>query len=119
MAYLCIVKAVRVVYFILLVISAFAVSGCKGALSATEGGRDTASPVPVILDIDIGSSTDDLFAMQLLYRYQERGQCRILGMVVDRMGDSCAMLADLMNTYYGHPDIPIGLERTGIPAPVY
>ena len=30
----------------------------------------------VILDTDIGSSTDDLFALEMLYRYEEQGLCR-------------------------------------------
>ena len=28
----------------------------------------------VILDTDIGSSTDDLFAMEMLYRYEDEGR---------------------------------------------
>lgn len=36
-----------------------------------------------ILDTDIGSSTDDLFAMQMLYRYADEGKCKFLGVVVD------------------------------------
>ena len=62
----------------------------------------------VILDTDIGSSTDDLFTMMMLYRYQEKDGCRLLGVVVDREGEDCAACADVMNTYYGHGDIPIG-----------
>lgn len=69
---------------------------------------------PVILDTDIGSSTDDLFTMMMLYRYQELQKCRLLGVVVNREGEDCAACADVMNTYYGHGDIPIGLIRDGI-----
>ena len=32
----------------------------------------------IILDTDIASSTDDLFAMQLLYRYASQGRCLLL-----------------------------------------
>lgn len=68
----------------------------------------------VIFDTDLGSSTDDLFALEMLYRYQEEGRCKLLGVVVDREGEGCAAVADVMNTYFGHVDIPIGLERDGI-----
>ena len=71
----------------------------------------------IILDTDLGSSTDDLFSLQHLYLYHRQGACKLLGIVVDRMGENNAAIADLMNTYYGCPDIPIGLERTGIPDP--
>jgi hypothetical protein len=33
------------------------------------------------------------------------------------MGENNAAIADVMNTYYGCPGIPIGLERTGAPDP--
>ena len=72
----------------------------------------------VILDADLGSSTDDLFALEMLYRYQEQGRCKLLGVVVDRMGENNAAIADVMNTYFGHGDIPIGLERNGVQNPM-
>lgn len=82
--------------------------------------KETMTPEPqapavpqIILDTDIGSSTDDLFAMQLLYRYASQGKCQLLGVVVDRMGDTNAAVADLMNTYYGYPTLPLALERNG------
>lgn len=70
----------------------------------------------VILDTDIGNSTDDIFAMDLLYKMARRGEVEIKGIVVDRQGEGFAELADIMNTYYGFPDIPIGVERQGVTA---
>ena len=76
------------------------------------------SGVPlIILDTDIGSSTDDLFALEMLYRYEQEGRCRLLGLIVDREGEDCAALADVMNTYFGHANTPIGLIKEGIPKP--
>ena len=40
------------------------------------------SPVNVIIDADLGSSTDDLFALMLLYRYADMGLANILAVVV-------------------------------------
>ena len=83
-----------------------------------ETTQQQAADVPlIILDTDIGSSTDDLFAMEMLYRYEQQGRCRLLGIVVDRMGEDCATCADVMDTYFGRPDLPIGLERNGIENP--
>ena len=67
----------------------------------------------IILDADICSSTDDLFALEMLYRYEEQGECRLLGVVVDREGEANARFADVMDTYFGHADVPIGLVRNG------
>ena len=86
--------------------------------STTKNDIPVYTGVPlVILDTDIGSSTDDLFSLELLYRYEEQGLCRLLGVVVDREGEDCAACADVMNTYFGHPEVPIGLVREGIKNP--
>lgn len=82
--------------------------------SPDEGEQDYTGIPLVIFDTDIGSSTDDLFALEMLYRYEEEGRCKLLGVVVDREGEDCAALADVMNTYFGHANVPIALVRKGI-----
>ena len=79
-------------------------------------------PICIIYDTDIGSSTDDLFALKLLYYAADKGVVRLLGGTVCRE-DSAAnwepyvKLADLMNTYYGYPNLPLGVERNGVRKP--
>ena len=53
----------------------------------------------------------------LLYRYMDMKRCTLLGVVVDRMGAANADAVDVLNNFYGYPDIPIGLERAGIKDP--
>ena len=86
-------------------------AGCN---KNAEQQPSTADMPLVIIDTDIGSSTDDLFALEMLYRYEKQGLCRLLGVVVDREGTECAACADVMNTYFGRSDVPIGLVRNGI-----
>lgn len=104
----------------LLTLIAIATLATFGATSCSDSNEPqppyTDTPL-IILDTDIGSSTDDLFALELLYRYEQLHQCKLLGVVVDRMGEQCAAAADVMNTYFGRPDVPIGLVRNGIPSP--
>lgn len=73
--------------------------------------------IRIIYDCDMGSSTDDLFALMMLYRYMDMKRCTLLGVVVDRMNRANADAVDVMNNYYGYPDIPIGLEYTGVKSP--
>ncbi|MBO7539884.1 MAG: hypothetical protein J6T44_11435 [Prevotella sp.] len=74
--------------------------------------------VPLIIyDTDIGSSADVLFALEMLYRYEDEGRCRLLGVMVDREGERNAAFADVMNTYFSHGNVPIGLVRDGIKEP--
>ena len=69
--------------------------------------------IRIILDTDMGSSTDDLFALMMLHRYMDMQRCKLIGVIVDRMGRANADIVDVLDTYYGHPDIPIGLETQG------
>ena len=99
-----------------MLLAAVLMVGCNRGNS--DPARQQAAEVPlIILDTDIGSSTDDLFAMEMLYRYEREGRCRLLGVVVDRMGEECTACADVMDTYFGRPNLPIGLERNGIENP--
>jgi inosine-uridine nucleoside N-ribohydrolase len=71
----------------------------------------------IILDTDIGSSTDDLFAMEMLYDYDRRGLCKLLGVIVNREGENCAACADVMNTWHGYGALPIGHVKDGLKNP--
>ena len=87
--------------------------GCKKSAEV----QDVADVPLVILDGDFGSSTDDLFALQMLIRYEEQGRCQLLGIIVDREGEENAAIVDVMATYFGHTDLPIALERDGVKNP--
>ena len=68
--------------------------------------QDEYAGIPLIIyNTDIGLSTDDLFALEMLYRYEDEGRCRLLGVMVDREGEQNTAFADVMNTYFGHPDV--------------
>lgn len=97
---------------------------CYAALTACTNDNDPKKPqdppanLPlVILDTDVCSSTDDLFALQMLYHYADEGRCKLLGVVVDREGEQNAAFTDAMNTYFHHSEVPIGLVRVGISNP--
>lgn len=85
-------------------------------VAAAPAVQQTA-PVKVILDADFGSSTDDLFALMMLHHYIDDGLVDLKGIIVDREGEKNALLVDVFNHYYGHADIPVGLERNGVKNP--
>ena len=85
--------------------------------AATVQANEQREPVKMILDSDFGSSTDDLFLLMMLNHYMDDGLVDLKGIVVDREGEKNAQLVDIFNNYYGHPDIPIGLERNGVKNP--
>lgn len=68
----------------------------------------------IIVDTDLGGSTDDLFALAMLHRYMDEGRCRLLGVVVDRPGEVNVALADVLNTFYRHTSVPVAWARGGV-----
>lgn len=67
----------------------------------------------IIFDTDMGNDIDDALALDLLYKYQDKGKIKILSIMVNKVGEGPARYVDIMNTWYGYPNIPIGIARTG------
>lgn len=68
----------------------------------------TTGPKIAILETDIGSSMDDLFAMDVLYRADAEGAVDLQAIMVNRAGLENLRTVDIMNTYYGQPEVQIG-----------
>ncbi len=82
---------------------ALAIAACA-ALAA--GAADT--PL-VILDTDMRSDCDDAGALGMLHALADRGECEILGVMASTTGPHVVATIDAINTYYGRPDLPVGL----------
>ena len=77
-----------------------ALTSCSNDDKVVELDQEGYAGMPLIIyDTDIGSSTDDLFALEMLYRYEDEGRCRLLGVVVDREGERNA--APRLSSNYG------------------
>ena len=100
-----------------LLLVAMMLQACASKQVAVEPVTMKEKPIPMILDTDFGSSTDDLFALMMIHHYIDEGKVDLKGVVVDREGEKNAALVDIFDTYYGHPNIPIGLERNGVKNP--
>lgn len=72
-----------------------------------------ADAVAVILDTDIGNDIDDALALAVLHALESRGECRLLAVTVTKDNPNAAAVVDAINTFYGRPDIPIGVVRAG------
>jgi inosine-uridine nucleoside N-ribohydrolase len=72
-------------------------------------GLAAAAPVRVVFDTDIGNDVDDALALAILHRLESLGEAKILAVTVTKDCQSAAPYIDLVNTFYGRPDIPIGV----------
>lgn len=71
-------------------------------------------PVRLIFDTDIGADIDDALALAMIHAFEARGDCRLLAVTLTNAHPLSAPLVDAINTFYGRPDIPIGLARNGL-----
>jgi len=71
------------------------------------------APVPVIFDTDMCEDCDDVAALAMLHALESRGRCRLLAVTVTADHPLAAPFVDCVNTFYGRPDIPIGVVRPG------
>jgi inosine-uridine nucleoside N-ribohydrolase len=82
-------------------------------LSMTVQSSATAEPVRLILDTDIGNDIDDTFALAMIHALQNRGEVHLLAVTITKDNQYAAPFVNLVNTFYGRPDIPIGTVRHG------
>ncbi len=65
----------------------------------------------VIFDTDMGPDIDDALALAMLHAYANEGKATIEAVTLSRNSNVGAEYIDIVNTFYGRPDIPIGIFR--------
>lgn len=70
-----------------------------------------ASPVKIILDVDLAEDVDDAGALAVLHALADNGEAEILGAMVSAKNEWVGPCLDAINTYYGRPELPIGYQR--------
>lgn len=70
-------------------------------------------PVRLIFDTDVGNDIDDALALGVIHALQSRGECRLLAVTISKDNSYAAAFCDLVNTFYGRGEIPIGAVRDG------
>jgi inosine-uridine nucleoside N-ribohydrolase len=71
-------------------------------------------PVKLIFDTDIGNDVDDVLAIAAIHALQNRNECELLAVTITKDNKYAAPMVDLLNTFYGRPNIPIGIVKDGV-----
>ena len=74
-------------------------------------GSVLAAPAKIIFDTDMAEDVDDVGALALLHALADAGEAEILGCMVSVPHEYVGPCIDVINTFYGRPDIPIGHVR--------
>ena len=72
-----------------------------------------AEPIKLIFDTDMGNDTDDVMALCMIHALQSRGAVELLAVTITKDHPQAAAFVDAMNTFYGRPDVPIGVVKGG------
>ena len=71
-----------------------------------------AQPVKIIFDTDMESDVDDVGALAMLHGLANNGEAEILATMVCSLNPWSVPVTDVINTFCGRPDIPIGSVKT-------
>ena len=96
-------------FLVLLAVTALFAGCCN---SAKNGSR--VSAIPVIFETDMGNDIDDALALDMLYKYADMSLVNLLGVGVNKMGVHSIEFIDIMNTWFGYPDVAIGKITDGV-----
>lgn len=75
--------------------------------------KGTSTTGKIILETDMGNDVDDALALDMIYKYMDTKQIDLLGIMTNKVSKYSAEYLDIMNTWYGYPQIPIGIIRNG------
>jgi len=68
-------------------------------------------PTKIIFETDFGGDADDLGALAMIHEFQRRNELELIGITVFNTERYTISAIDAVNTFYGYPDIPIGLRN--------
>ena len=71
------------------------------------------APVRIIFDTDMGNDIDDTLALAMLHSLMSRGEVRLLAVTATKDNPQVGPVIDVINTFYGRPEIPIGVVKGG------
>ena len=72
-----------------------------------------AEPVKLIFDTDMGNDADDSQALAMIHALENRGLVETLAITSTKDHVLSAPYIDAVNTFYGRPNIPIGVVHDG------
>ena len=74
--------------------------------------QSTVVPVKIIFDSDMGPDYDDVGALTMLHAFADSGEAEILATMASNKYALVAPCLEVINAYYGRPEIPIGSPKT-------
>ena len=84
---------------------------CLSAFFALAASIAVAAVPKIIFDTDMVEDYDDVGALACLHALADEGKCEILAMATCTRDNQCVAAVEILNTFYGRPDIPVGCAK--------
>jgi inosine-uridine nucleoside N-ribohydrolase len=85
-----------------------------GLLSCSNNTPKGQEKIKLIFETDIGNDVDDALALDMIYKYMEAGKVDLLAIMSNKNSKYSAEFTDIMATWYGHANVPIGVVKEGV-----
>lgn len=72
------------------------------------------NPQKVIIETDMGNDIDDALALAVALKAMDSGKIELLAVGCHKQSESAAKYVDAVCTYYGHPEVEIGMSLTPV-----
>jgi len=96
-------------YFLVLVAAVFLLAGCN---SLTKN-QQKPPKLSIIFETDMGNDIDDALALDMLFKYSDMEIINFLGVSTNKESPYSIEFLDLMKTWYGYPELPMGKITKG------
>lgn len=81
-------------------------------IGCSSGSDRNQKAVKIIFDTDLGPDYDDVGALAFLHAMADSGKAEILGTMASNKHELVAPSIEVINTYFGRADLPIGAPKT-------
>lgn len=103
-----ILKKIHGFIFLFLLASIILWNGCTSHKKQATDKAPAGERIPVIFETDIGNDVDDALALAMLNSYINTGRVNLLGVMYNKDNVYSGKFIDIVDSWYGHPEIPIG-----------
>lgn len=100
---------INIVKTLVLFFLIFSLSNASAQFKPKKGER-----TKIIFDTDFGPDYDDVGAIAMLHAYADSGYLEILSTIASTRYEGVAATLDACNTFYGRPDIPVGVPKIAL-----
>ncbi|MCG6190624.1 nucleoside hydrolase [Maribellus maritimus] len=93
-------------------IAAILIQGCNSKEKSLKQAENKFQKPHIIFDTDIGGDYDDVGALAMIHALADNDEIEILATIASNLSPLVVPSIDVINTYFGRPNLPVGAPKT-------